>query len=256
MSAVLQSIIDRILLEERENFRSFSAETFAFLKRKPPIDVVEVMEGRFFFIAEVKKASPSRGPLARNLDSLELALQYEKAGASAVSVLTEKNFFLGSKEDLKTIKHHLSIPVLRKDFLIHPYQVYESYNLGADFILLIAACLHDENLERLYKEALNLGLQVLCEAHTEEDLLRILRLNPKIIGINNRNLKTLEVDRTTSFRLKKLIPESVRVISESGIYAPSHVRELKEEGFSGVLVGEALSTSSSPLRKLRELMNA
>jgi indole-3-glycerol phosphate synthase len=194
--------------------------------------------------------------IQEGLTALELSRLYEKAGAGAISVLTEKNYFLGSKEDLKAIKRSVGIPVLRKDFLIHPFQIYESYNLGADFILLIAACLDDENLKMLYTEASHLGLHVLLEVHTEEELFRALKLDPKIIGINNRNLETFEVDRKTSFRLKKLIPESIKVISESGIRSPSHIRELKDAGFSGVLVGEALCASSSPRRKLRELMNA
>jgi len=256
MNTILQKITSRILIDEKKNFDAFCPCSFILGERKTPLDVVQLMETGFFFIAEVKKASPSKGVIKKDLDAPGLARAYEKAGASAVSVITEKNFFLGSKEDLKAIKRSVEIPVLRKDFLIHPYQIYESYNLGADFILLIAACLDQEILMRLYTEALNLNLQVLLEVHNEEELFRVLEINPKIIGINNRNLETFQVDRKISFRLKKLIPKSVKVISESGIHSPSHVREFKDAGFSGVLVGEALCASPSPRRKLKELMNA
>ncbi len=256
MKVILQRITSRILIEERENFDSFRPDSFHLLERKPPLDVLQLMETGFFFIAEVKKASPAKGMIREDLNALDLARLYERAGAGAISVLTEKNFFSGSKEDLKAIARNIRIPVLRKDFLIHPYQIYESYNLGADFILLIVACLDDENLKLLYMEALHLDLQVIMEVHTEEELFRALKLNPKIIGINNRDLETFAIDRETSFNLKRLIPESIKVISESGIHSPSHIRELKDAGFSGVLVGEALCASLSPGEKLEELMNA
>lgn len=256
MITILNKIIKRILNDEKDNFVSFHSDSFGLLERKPPLDVLKLMEKDFFFIAEVKKASPSKGIIKEGLDVIKLSRTYEKAGVSAISVVTEKNFFLGSKEDLIEVKRNVGIPVLRKDFIIHPYQVYESYNLGADFILLIAACLDEKGLKKLYTEALSLNLQVLIEVHNKEELFRALRLNPNIIGINNRNLETFEVERETSFRLKKFIPESVKVISESGIYHPSHIRELKDAGFSGALVGEVLCASPSPWRKLKELLNA
>jgi indole-3-glycerol phosphate synthase len=256
MNTILKQIIEQISTDEKEKFDSFHPDSFRLLERKPPFDVRTLMEQGFFFIAEVKKASPSKGIINKRLDVIGLAEEYEQAGAGAVSVLTEKNYFLGSKEDLTAVKTNVEIPVLRKDFLIHPYQIYESYNLGADFILLIAACLDEEKLKNLYAEALNLNLQVLLEVNSEEELFRVLKLNPDIIGINNRNLETFEVDRKTSLRLKKLIPESIRVISESGLHSPSHIRELKDAGFSGVLVGEILCSSPSPGETLRELMNA
>jgi indole-3-glycerol phosphate synthase len=256
MNTILKKIIKRIFIEEKKNFDSFHPHSFNLLKRKSPFDVLKLMEKDFFFIAEVKKASPSKGIIKEGLDVIKLSRTYEKTGASAVSVVTEKNFFLGSKEDLKAVKRNVGIPVLRKDFLIHPYQIYESYNLGADFILLIAACLDEKDLKKLYTEALSLNLPVLLEIHNEKELFRVLNLNPKIIGINNRNLETFKVDRKKSFRLKKHIPESIKVISESGIHHPSHIRELKDAGFSGALVGEVLCSSSSPGNTLKELINA
>jgi len=255
MNTFLKQIIKQISTDEKEQFDSFHPDSFRLLERKPPLDVRPLMEKGFFFIAEVKKASPSKGIIKESLDVIRLAEEYQQAGAGAVSVVTEKNYFLGSKEDLTAVKRNVEIPVLRKDFLIHPYQIYESYNLGADFILLIAACLDEENLKNLYADALNLNLQVLLEVHNEEELFRVLKLNPDMIGINNRNLVTFEVDRKTSLRLKKLIPESIKVISESGLHSPSHIRELKGAGFSGVLVGEILCSSPSPGETLRELMN-
>ncbi|MBN2245533.1 MAG: indole-3-glycerol phosphate synthase TrpC [Candidatus Aminicenantes bacterium] len=256
MNTILKQIIKQIWTDEKKKFDSFHPDSFRLLARKPPLDVLPLMEKDFFFIAEVKKASPSKGIIKEGLDVIGLAGDYEKAGAGAVSVVTEKNYFLGSKEDLKAVKINVEIPVLRKDFIIHPYQIYESYNLGADFILMIAACLDEETLRKMYAEALNLNLRVLLEVHNEEELFRVLQLNPDMIGINNRNLETFEVDRKTSLKLKKLIPESIQVISESGIHASSHVRELKDAGFSGVLVGEVLCSSPFPGETLRELLNA
>jgi indole-3-glycerol phosphate synthase len=237
---ILEEITARIEAEERQNFLSFSAAGFTLVEREKPVDVLKILDKKFSFIAEVKKRSPSKGVLRENFNPVAIALSYERAGASAISVITEKNYFSGEKEYLSLVKSSVRLPVLRKDFLIHPYQVYESYNLGADFVLLIAACLTKESLKNMSEAAESLGLQALVEVHDEEELEKALEVNPRMIGINNRNLETFEVDLRTSFRLKKQIPDRIHVISESGINSPEQIRKLREKGFSGVLIGEYL----------------
>jgi indole-3-glycerol phosphate synthase len=251
--SILEAIIAGIKDEEGQNFNAFFALTFPLRQREKPIDILVSLNNQFFVIAEVKKKSPSKGILRENFDPVDLALAYEKAGASAISVVTEKNFFSGEKEYLTRIKSHASLPVMRKDFLIHPYQVFESYNLGADFVLLIAACLSREDLKAMLDAVEFLGLQAVVEVHNQEDLEKALSLNPKIIGINNRNLLTFEVDMETSFRLKKLIPEGIHVISESGLNSPEQVRKLRQDGFSGVLIGEFFLKAKDMARAMKEL---
>jgi len=251
--SILEAIIARIKDEEGQNFNAFSPLTFPLKQREKPIDILTSLNNQFFVIAEVKKKSPSKGILRENFDPVNLALAYEKAGVSAISVVTEKNFFSGEKEYLTRIKSHISLPVMRKDFLIHPYQVFESYNLGADFVLLIAACLLREELKAMLDAVEFLGLQAMVEVHNQEDLEKALSLNPKIIGINNRNLLTFEVDVETSFRLKKLIPEGIHVISESGLSSPEQIRKLRDTGFSGVLIGEYFLKANDMARAMKEL---
>jgi indole-3-glycerol phosphate synthase len=254
MKDILKKITDRIAEDEAESFKKFSAADFKLVERPKPIDIMPVMEKDFFVIAEIKKGSPSKGIIRNNFDPLDIALSYEKAGASAISVLTEKNFFYGSKENLSLIKARVKIPLLRKDFIIHPFQVYESYNLGADFILLIAACLTDPMLQKLYSITLSLGMQALIEIHNEEELKRVLSLKPRLIGINNRDLNTFDVDISVSVRLKELIPAGIHVISESGILDAGDVILLKEKKFSGILVGETLLRKGDPEKALKGLL--
>jgi len=255
MDSILKTITDRIIQDESANFKSFSPGQFILEKREKPVDTLSLLDKDFFVIAEVKKGSPSRGIIREDFDPVELAIGYEKGGASAVSVITEKNFFFGEKHFLSDVKKHISLPVLRKDFLVHPFQVYESFNLGADFILLITACLTDAVLKELYDTSLSLGMQALVEVHNEEELERALKINPAIIGINNRDLKTFKVDVATSFRLKPLIPGDIHVISESGIKSHQDIAELKQRGFSGVLIGESLLRKKDVTRALRELVH-
>ena len=242
-------------MDETDNFARFNAATFDLKERTPPRDILPLMAKDFFIIAEVKKASPSKGIIRQDFNAEAIARSYTQAGAAAISVITEANFFKGSKEDLISIKKITPLPVLRKDFIIHPFQIYESYNLGADFILLIVACLNEEQLGTLYQLALNLGLQVLLEVHNEEELDRALRLNPAILGINNRDLKTFQVDVKISFRLKSLIPPAVKVISESGIKTRADILSLKQAGFNGALIGEALLKDSYPGKALGRLIH-
>lgn len=254
MDSILKTITDRIIQDESANFEAFSPGHFILEKREKPVNVLSLLDKNFFIIAEVKKGSPSQGIIRKELNPVELALEYEKGGASAVSVITEKNFFFGEKHFLTDVKNHISLPVLRKDFLVHPFQVYESFNIGADFVLLITACLTDAALKEFYDTSLSFGMQALVEVHNEVELERALKINPAIIGINNRDLKTFEVDVGTSFRLKPLIPTDIHVISESGIKSRQDIAELKHSGFSGVLIGESLLRQKDIARALRELV--
>jgi indole-3-glycerol phosphate synthase len=254
MNTILKNIINKIIDVEGPRFEDFSPASFQPAKRAEPIDIIPPMDREFFVIAETKKGSPSKGIIREDYSPAGIAADYQEAGASAISVITEENFFYGSKTHLPQVKAQVDLPVLRKDFLVHPFQVYESYNMGADFILLIAACLTDEKLRELYRLAETLGMRVLVEVHTHEELNRAIKLEPKIIGINNRNLKTFEVDLSTSFRLKRKIPQGIHVISESGIRAPSDIKALREAGFSGALIGESLLRQQDTAIALKKII--
>ena len=205
-------------------------------------------------IAEVKKGSPSLGVIRENYFPENIAKDYERSGASAISVLTEKNFFLGDNIHLTSIKKIVDIPVLRKDFIISEYQIYQSKMIGADAVLLIARCLGKDELERFIKTAKSIKIECVVEIHDEDDLKKIEGLKIDIIGINNRDLTTFNVSLETSFRLKDLLPSKSLVISESGIKTAEDIRSLKEKGFNGVLLGEVLLKSPSPGEKLMELL--
>ena len=204
-------------------------------------------------IAEIKKASPIKGIL-KEYDVLKMAEIYVTNGADAISVITEEDFFLGSPEYIKKIKlKYPDMPVLRKDFIIDEYQVYESKALGADAILLIANILDFEQIKKLYALAQSIGLDVLLEIHNQDDLKKALFANAKIIGINNRNLKTFKISLNTTLKLKDLIPLDKITVSESGISTRADVEKLLEKGIDAILVGTSIVLSSNPAEKLREL---
>ena len=205
-------------------------------------------------IAEMKKASPSRGLLRDPFEPIEIAVDYESHGAAAVSVLTEENYFLGSMNDLESVRRTISRPVLRKDFILDPYQIYESSAGCADAVLLIAAILTPRRLLKLKQVADRLGLEVLVEVHDRQELTLALDAGARLIGVNNRDLKTLEVNLNTSLELAPHIPESILSVSESGIKAPGDIRQLLEAGYDAFLIGESLMKSAQPGRTLRELM--
>lgn len=196
------------------------------------------------FICEVKKASPSKGIISEDFPYMQIAKNYEASGASAISVLTEPKFFLGSNQYLKEIREAVSIPLLRKDFTIDPYQIYEAKVIGADAILLICAILTTEQIKEMLHLANTLGLSCLVEAHTKEEVEQALEAGARIIGVNNRNLKTFEVDIHTSISLKQHVPDSIVFVSESGIQTPEDMQCLKENGTDAVLIGEALMRSN------------
>jgi indole-3-glycerol phosphate synthase len=205
-------------------------------------------------ITELKRASPSRGVLRDLYRPLEIARSYEAAGASALSVLTEERYFLGSLDDLKTVRAAVGLPVLRKDFIIEEYQIYESVAAGADALLLIMAALSDEDLRKFLELCHGLQIAPLVEVHDELELERALAAGAKIIGVNNRNLKTLEVNLETSFRLRPGIPAGVVAVSESGIKTPEDLRRIAEAGYHAVLIGERFMTAADPGTALREML--
>ncbi len=204
-------------------------------------------------IAEIKKASPSKGVLREDFDPAAIAASYENGGACCLSVLTDADFFQGSVAYLKQARQHCQLPVLRKDFMIDAYQVYEARVMGADCILLIVACLEDEQMQQLSDLAQQLGMDVLVEVHDAEELQRALRLPLPMVGINNRNLRTFETSLQTTLDLIKQIPDQRLVVTESGILAAADVALMRENHVHAFLVGEAFMRSDDPGQRLSEL---
>lgn len=208
-------------------------------------------EGELSVIAEVKKASPSKGIISEEFDYIKIAECYEKNGASAISILTEEDFFKGNDAYLINIKEKLNIPILRKDFIIDEYQIYESKILGAHCILLICRILSDEQLRIFYKIATELGLDCLFETHNEDEVKRAVQLGAQIIGVNNRNLDTFEVDLKISEDLIKYIPSNIIRVSESGISHAKDMERLLNAGFDATLIGESLMKLKGSFKDIR-----
>ncbi len=205
-------------------------------------------------IAELKRASPSRGLLRSAYRRREIAQAYESAGASALSVLTEEDFFLGSLDDLREVRNAVSVPILRKDFILDDYQVYESVAAGADALLLIVAALSDHDLRALLELCHRLRVGTLVEVHTEEELDGALAAGARIMGVNNRDLRTLAVNLETSFRLRSKIPSGCLAVSESGIRRAEDLRRLADAGYNAVLIGEQLLATPDPGKELADLL--
>ena len=207
-------------------------------------------------IAEIKRQSPSKGPLAAITDPVALAQDYERGGATAISVLTEGRRFKGSLDDLAAVAQAVSIPVLRKDFISTPYQVVEARAYGADMILLIMAAVDDETVRELAALATHWGMAVLTEVHSAEELERALGVGADVIGINARDLTTFETDTTLFGVLRPRIPEGIFVVAESAVSSPADVTRYREQGADAVLVGEALVTGDNPQETVREYRHA
>ena len=210
-------------------------------------------DGDIHFICECKKASPSKGLIAPDFPYLEIARQYEEAGASAISVLTEPKWFLGSPEYLREIAEEVTVPCLRKDFTVDPYMIYEAKLLGASAILLICAILDTGTLEEYLKVADSLGLSAIVEAHDEAEVASAVSAGARIIGVNNRNLKDFTVDIHNSIRLRSCAPAGTIFVAESGIRTPEDVEILRQNGVNAVLVGEQLMRAGSPKEELNRL---
>ena len=211
-------------------------------------------DDRLNLIAEIKKASPSKGLLREEYDPVKIAIDYESHGAAAISILTEEDHFLGSLEHLQRVRPNVSRPLLRKDFIFDPYQVYEAAGAGADAILLIVAILDAATLASLIQLAGQAGLDALVEVHDRHELNTALGAGAKIIGINNRNLKTFRVDLYTTLQLAPHVPDATILVSESGIQTADDIRMLRDAGCDAFLIGEAFMKSEKPGRALRELI--
>ncbi len=208
-------------------------------------------------IAEFKRRSPSKGTIRDDADAASIAKQYESGGASAISVLTEEDYFAGSLDDLRAVRETTTLPILRKDFVLDEFQVYESANIGADALLLIAAALEDETLLKLRKLTEDdLGMDALVEVHTAEELKRALACGARLIGVNNRDLTTFQVSLQTSVDLAAIAPREVVMVSESGIETSGDIEQLAGFGYRGFLIGETLMRADNPAALLQQFTNA
>jgi indole-3-glycerol phosphate synthase len=205
-------------------------------------------------IAEVKRASPSAGLIRADFDPASIARTYAEHGAACISVLTDQHFFQGSLADLQAVRAAVDVPVLRKDFILDRYQILEARAAGADCVLLIAECLPQAELADLHAYAGTLGLQALIELYEPENLDRVLNLAPALVGVNNRNLKTMQTDLDHSLRLRERVPDEILFVSESGIHSRADVDRLRAHGIQAMLVGETLMRSDDIGGKVRELL--
>ncbi len=215
-----------------------------------------VRSGAAAVIAEIKKASPSKGIIRNPFDPEAIALSYAEGGATCLSILTDEHFFQGSDHYLTDVRKVVSLPLLRKDFTLDAYQIYEARCLGADAILLIAAVLQDERLGEFYQLAQELTLDILVEVHNEVELSRALKLKPTLLGINNRNLHTFETRLETTLELLPEIPKEVTLVTESGIRSRADIARMREHGVNAFLVGEACMREDDPGHALRALITA
>lgn len=257
-------ILQKILARKYQEISERSAHTpQAELERQaeiasPPRGFIAALQSRIAsnqpaVIAEIKKASPSKGVMRPDFHPAEIAVSYARHGASCLSVLTDRDFFQGSEAYLQQARAACTLPVIRKDFLIDPYQVVEARALGADCILLIVAALNNKQLLELHGLATRLGMDVLVEVHDAEELERALQLDLRLIGINNRNLRTFAVSLDTTLNLLANIPDDILVVTESGILIPDDVTLMRSHGVNAFLVGETFMKADEPGEKLAEL---
>ncbi|HEX4059134.1 MAG TPA: indole-3-glycerol phosphate synthase TrpC [Galbitalea sp.] len=239
---------------DRRDAVSLAEVEAAATARPPALDVVTALapDERVKIIAEVKRASPSRGVMAEITDPAALAASYETGGASAISVLTEGRRFGGSLEDLEQVRATVSIPVLRKDFIADPYQVFEARAAGADLVLLIVAALEQSALKQLYDLIGELGMTALVETHSAEEVSRSLDIGAQVVGVNARNLSTFGLDRDLFGSLADSIPSGVIRVAESAVKTPADVAHYRAAGADVVLVGEALVTTGDPAAAIRD----
>jgi indole-3-glycerol phosphate synthase len=257
-----KTILDKILgtkkreVERQKQTVKLSCLLECIARRKAPLAFAAALKGDGIkLIAEVKKASPSKGILRPYFDPMALAKTYAENGAAAISVLTDAEYFQGSLEHLAAIRQTVDLPLLRKDFIYDEYQIYESAAYGADALLLIAAILEAGQLEKMMTVSRSLGLECLVEVHNRDELKIALDAGAEIIGINNRDLNTFKVDLNTTRILLPFIPEDKTVVSESGISRREDIKKLEEWGVDAVLIGEALVTAKNIPKKMKELMS-
>lgn len=257
-------ILARIVRRKREEIAERKRHTpldklEAALADAPPLrDFLAALKTRIqagapAVIAEIKKASPSKGVIRENFDPARIARSYEAGGAACLSVLTDIDFFQGADAYLRQAREACSLPVIRKDFIVDPYQVVEARVMGADCILLIAACLASDEMKALHRQARDLGMHTLIEVHNREEMARALEVGGELLGVNNRNLHTFEVDLNTTLQLQSMAPAETLLVTESGILGPGDVALMRGKGIDAFLVGEALMRAKEPGARLAEL---
>lgn len=258
MKNILDEIVEqkRIEVQQKKQIKSIEDLKLSQHFNEPTISAKESIlnKSKTGIISEFKRKSPSKGFINSQVRIEDVVNGYEKNGASVVSVLTDENYFGGSIQDLKEAKKHLTIPVLRKDFIVDEYQVYETKSIGADSILLIAECLTKEEVYNLAKLSKEIGLEILLEIHSEDQLEKVNKYID-LIGINNRNLKTFEVDTEKSKQILKLLPSELIKVAESGISDPEVVKDLKKAGFQSFLIGENFMKNENPSLAFKEFVN-
>ncbi|ALR29878.1 indole-3-glycerol phosphate synthase [Chryseobacterium sp. IHB B 17019] len=254
------TVLDKIIQRKKEEVAYSKAKiSIELLKdsdffERENFSLKKSINNKSGIIAEFKRQSPSKGIINDKASPLEVASAYESFGASGISILTDKDFFGGSNKDILNVRNHVNIPILRKDFIIDEYQIYEAKSIGADVILLIASCLTSKQVQDFTELSHELGLEVLLEIHTEEELQHF---NSKVdlVGINNRNLKDFSVDLQYSVQLKNQLPKNVVSIAESGIYSIEDFNYLKEKGFDGFLMGEHFMKNKNPAKAFEEFIS-
>ncbi|HIW30823.1 MAG TPA: indole-3-glycerol phosphate synthase TrpC [Candidatus Luteococcus avicola] len=263
MSSLDGTVLDQIIagvredLAQRQRATSVAELTELAAARPAALDPIPAMRrAPLSVISEVKRSSPSKGALAEITDPAELASHYEAGGASAVSVLTEQRRFGGTLADLDAVRERVTIPVLRKDFVVEPYQVLEARAHGADLVLLIVAALDDAQLRDLHDQITGLGMTPLVEVHTPEETERARSLGAELVGVNNRNLKTLDVDLAQFGRLAPMLGDEIVKVAESGILTPADAALVHSQGADVVLVGEALVRDGDPTAAIRAMVDA
>ena len=257
---ILQKILQRKREEIAERSAKLSLQDLTALAQDADaprgfITAIEnkIAEGKAAVIAEIKKASPSKGLLRENFAPADIARSYASHGAACLSVLTDADYFQGSEEYLQQARNACALPVIRKDFIIDPYQVVEARAINADCILLIVAALDDETLQSLLAQAHELGMDVLMEVHDREEMQRALNTNARLIGINNRNLRTFDTTLDTTLGMLDMVPDDRILVTESGIHTPADVKRMRDNQVHAFLVGEAFMRAEEPGEKLAEL---
>jgi indole-3-glycerol phosphate synthase len=261
----MENVLDKIVEEKKREVAKLPARIIAagdlrdaMLEHGERRDFLAALRkpkhGDIALIAEVKKASPSAGIICKDFNPIKIAKEYEAAGASCLSVLTDEKFFQGSLDYLRQIRDAMKLPLLRKDFIIDERQILEAIEWGADAILLIVAILSDEQLQKFHSLAIEAGLAVLVEVHDEAELARALKIGAKLIGVNNRDLKTFKVDLAVTEKLAKKIGDEQILVAESGIHSRADVERLRKCGAKAILVGESLMKNGDIKTKVRELI--
>jgi len=252
----MPTILDTIIEQKRTEVGMLRMQKHSLKpsssKHRPFAEALSV-PGALSIIAEVKKGSPSKGIICEKFDPVHIATSYQSGGAAAISVLTDEKFFFGCIDYLVKVRNAVSIPDLRKDFIIDLLQVEQTASMGADAMLLIAAAMDDYQMKDLYQAALSFNIEPLIEVHSAEELDRVMKLDPRIIGVNNRNLKTFKTDLSVTLELIRHIPPEIITVSESGIGNGTHARILKDAGVKALLVGESLVKLNDPSTLINEL---